>query len=394
MSDSFLPISCLSAGAADSENASLQALPHVLLVIDGFPKALGGGERVVLRLAALLPQYGYRVSILTFALDPRSEFQLDNAPCPVYLLPLTKTYDWLAWRGAFALRRLIRQQDVAIVQTFFESADLWAGVFAKLLTPAKVIWSRRDMGILRGRKHAQAYRALRRLPDAVFAVSEQVRLHAIAQDGIAPERVHTIHNGLDLAAAPRDRNLLSGGPAVVTAVGNIRHVKGHDILIRAAARVLEVFPETQFTVAGEILESNYYEELTRLIAELTLETHFHFLGRIADLPAHLRSSDIFVLPSRSEGFSNALVEAMANGLPVVATTVGGNAEAIDEGVSGSLVPAEDAEALAEAILELLKSPDRAQTMGRRGKIAAESRFTADAMLRKTATIYSALLGTR
>lgn len=394
MSDSFRPIRCLTTGPDLADIASLQALPHVLLVVDGFPKTLGGGERVVLRLAALLPRYGYRVSILTFALDPRSEFQVENAPCPIYLLPLKKTYDWLAWRGAFALRRLIRQQDVAIVQTFFESADLWAGIFVRLLTPAKVIWSRRDMGILRGRKHTHAYRALRRLPDAVFAVSEQVRLHAIAQDGIAPERVHTIHNGLDLAAESRSRNLLSGGPAVVTTVGNIRHVKGHDILIRAAARVLEIFPETQFTVAGEILESKYYQELMRLIAELKLERHFRFLGRISDLPAHLRSADIFVLPSRSEGFSNALVEAMANGLPVVATAVGGNAEAIDEGVTGSLVPVEDAEALAEAILELLKSPDRAQTMGERGKIAAESRFTADAMLRKTANIYGALLRAR
>ena len=349
---------------------------------------------MVLRLAALLPLYGYQASILTFALDPRSEFQITDAPCPVYLLPLTKTYDWLAWRGALALRRLIKQKNVAIVQTFFESADLWAGVFAKLLTPAKLIWSRRDMGILRGRKHTKAYRALRRLPDAVFAVSEQVRLHAITQDGIAAERVYTIHNGIDAGSPARTRDVLSGGPMTVTTVGNIRHVKGHDVLIRAAARVRDIFPDTQFTVAGEILEPDYYNGLERLISDLHMSGNFRFSGRVSDLPAHFRSADIFVLPSRSEGFSNALVEAMANGLPVVATNVGGNAEAVDDGKTGILVPPEDVGSLATAILGLMTGANEAQSMARRGQIAAESQFTADAMLRKSTDVYGALLEKR
>ena len=217
---------------------------------------------------------------------------------------------------------------MVIVQTFFESADLWAGLFAKLLTSAKLIWSRRDMGILRATMHRKAYRTLRRLPDAVFAVSEQVRLHTIEQDGIAPERVHTIHNGVNITVAPRAREVLSGGPAVVTTVGNIRYVKGHDIFIKAAARVREVFPETQFNIAGEILETEFYKGLENLISELKLQDHVRFLGRVSDLSAHFGSVDIFALPSRSEGFSNALIEAMASEIPVVATDVGGNGEAI------------------------------------------------------------------
>src|SRR6185437_9655227 len=96
----------------------------------------------------------------------------DDAPCPVYLLPLRRTYDLTAIKGAFALRRLLKQQNIKIVQTFFESSDIWAGFVTKTLSDAKLIWSRRDMGILRTGKHETAYRLMAGLPDAVFAVSD------------------------------------------------------------------------------------------------------------------------------------------------------------------------------------------------------------------------------
>src|SRR5690348_15183113 len=128
------------------------ALPHVLLVLDQFPKTLGGGERIVLKLASLLPQYGYRASILTFSVDPESAIP-QPAPCPIYLLPLKRTYDITAVRAALDLRRFLRQQSVQIVQTFFESSDIWAGFVTKVMSDAKLIWSRRDMGILRANKH-------------------------------------------------------------------------------------------------------------------------------------------------------------------------------------------------------------------------------------------------
>ena len=366
-------------------------MPHVLLVIDGFARALGGGERVVLRLAAMLPRYGYRVSILTFAFDPSSEFRIETAPCPVYLLPLRSTYDRDAWRGVLTLRRLIKTQQIAIVQTFFESADLWAGTFARLLTSAKVIWSRRDMGILRGAKHAKAYRALARLPHAVVAVSEQVRQHAIQVDGIRPERVHTIHNGLELDSTPRAVSPRSGNAGHITTVGNVRRVKGHDLFVRAAAAVVRELPNTRFTVAGEILDPEYSAELQQLVLDLGLAEAFHFLGKRTDLSKHLATADIFVLPSRSEGFSNALIEAMANGLPVIATDVGGNSEAVQHGIHGFVIPSENVTALTEAMLMLLRDPELAAQMGIQAKTVVQERFTADAMLQKTIDVYRRVL---
>jgi glycosyltransferase involved in cell wall biosynthesis len=369
----------------------LQGLPHVLLVLDQFPKNLGGGERVALKLASLLPAYGLRVSILTFFIHPESTVR-SSAPCPVYVLPLKRTYDLTALRAAFTLRRFLKDQKVQIVQTFFESSDIWAGFVTKAMSSAKLIWSRRDLGILRTRKHSIAYRLMSKLPDAVFAVSNQVRDHCIQVDGVDPARVHTIYNGLDLSrwSKPRTPRDPSSGLLVAT-VGNIRHVKGHDILIRAAAIVVSRFPCVRFSVAGAVLEEDYFAQLQDLIKDLDLTANFSFVGDVTDLHLYLASADIFVLPSRSEGFSNALIEAMAAALPLVASNVGGNGEAIQQGVNGLLVPADDPAPLADAIVSLLANPGLANSMGANGREIAAQRFTTEAMMNETVAIYRQVL---
>lgn len=369
-------------------------LPHVLLVVDQFSENLGGGERIALKLAALLPQYGYRASILTLSADPANPV-FESAPCPVYLLPLQRTYDRTAFLGALALRRFLKQQNIQIVQTFFESSDIWAGFVTRFLSDAKLIWSRRDMGILRTGKHEVAYRLMAGLPDAVFAVSELVRQHCIEQDHVDPDRVQTIYNGLDLA--DWDDTSLSEVPRqrlLVTTIGNIRRVKGHDVFIKAAAALAPGFPHVDFSIAGGVLEPAYFEELQILVRDLNLSGRFSFAGSITDLHQHLSAADIFVLPSRSEGFSNAIVEAMAASLPVIATNVGGNAEAVQNGVTGIIVPAEDPESLAVAMTRLLSAPAQAKAMGVAGKQRVAEKFTTDAMMLQTTAAYRKLLDRR
>jgi L-malate glycosyltransferase len=254
--------------------AEKSALPHVLLVVDQFPKTLGGGERVLLKLAALLPQYGFRASILTFFVHPEC-VGVTPSLCPIYLLPLKRTYDLTALRGAFALRKFLREQQVLIVQTFFESSDLWAGFVTKTMPHRKLIWSRRDMGILRDRKHHIAYRWMAGIPDAVFAVSEQVRRHAIEVDGIDPQRVETVYSGLDLAQWTPD-----------------------------------------------------------------------------------------AAPAR---------------------------DPVEDGISGRIVPTEDAPALAAALADLLADPARARAMGDAGRDIAAKKFTTEAMMNHIAGVYRRLL---
>jgi glycosyltransferase involved in cell wall biosynthesis len=384
-----LPLEISVPPSEDSAN-----LPHVLLVVDQLPKTLGGGERIVLRLAALLPRYGYRASILTFLAHPESA-ALELPPCPIYVLPLQRTYDLQALRGALELRRFLRQNQVEIVQTFFESSDLWAGFVTKTVPGKKLVWSRRDMGILRTRKHHIAYRLMASVPDAVLAVSELVRQYCIEVDGIDSARVQTVYNGLNLSDwGTAEKPGKDSGRIVVTTAGNIRRVKGHDIFIRAAASVVARFPQVTFSIAGDVLEQDYFEELEALVRDLKLSDHFHFAGGIANLKQHLSEADIFVLPSRSEGFSNAIVEAMASSLPVIATDVGGNAEAVQDGINGLIVPPEDPEALSAAISQLVAHRSLAAAMGVAGKALVLERFTTEAMMKRITDTYRKLLSAR
>jgi glycosyltransferase involved in cell wall biosynthesis len=229
-------------------------------------------------------------------------------------------------------------------------------------------------------------------PDAVFAVSEQVRRHCIEVDRINPARVQTIYNGLSLADwnTPA-RPAKAPGEILVTTVGNIRRVKGHDVFIKAAASIVPLFPKVSFSIAGDVLDPDYFAELQTLVRDLNLSDHFHFVGGITNLREHLSVADIFVLPSRSEGFSNAIVEAMAAALPVVATNVGGNAEAVKDGVSGFVVPSDDPAALSAAITRLLSDPSLAKAMGEAGKDLVAENFTAEAMMNRITAAFKNLL---
>ena len=366
-------------------------LPHVLLVIDQLNKTLGGGERALLQLASHLPLRGFRVSILTFFAHPECP-ALRMTEAPIYLLPLERTYSIDGVRAAFEFRDFIRQKKILIVQTFFESSDIWAGLVTRTTSTAKLIWSRRDMGILREGKHRIAYRLMARVPHAVLAVSQKVREHCIEVDHIHAARVYTIYNGLNFDQFANAGNRGRNGH-LVASVGNIRRVKGHDIFIRAAAIVARQCPQTQFSIAGEVLEPEYFQELQRLREDLGLSDRFRFEGEVTDLPRFLAGANIFVLPSRSEGFSNAIIEAMAASLPIVATRVGGNPEAVQHGVTGLLVPPEDPSVLADAVLELLSDSERANAMGEAGRRLASREFSTEHTITQVVEIYRRLLST-
>jgi glycosyltransferase involved in cell wall biosynthesis len=382
----------LQLGSASRTGSGQSDLPHVLLIIDQFSTTLGGGERAVLQLASHLPEHGFQASILTFLLDPESPALEKMTTAPIYLLPLRRTYGIGALRAAIQLRQFIRREGFVIVHTVFESSDLWAGFITRATSRAKLVWSRRDMGILRKPKHRIAYHLMARIPHAVMAVSEEVRQYCVQTDGINSARVHTIYNGLNVERFANTRHRSSGGQRVIS-VGNIRRIKGHDIFIRAAAIIAQRFPRARFSIAGEVLEPQYFQELLMLIDSLGLGDRFQFEGGVTDLPSFLAEAEIFVLPSRSEGFSNALIEAMAASLPVVATRVGGNPEAVEDGVTGLLVPPEDPNALAEALQELLSDSERSWAMGEAGRRLAIREFSNDRVVNKVADIYQRLLST-
>jgi glycosyltransferase involved in cell wall biosynthesis len=171
-------------------------------------------------------------------------------------------------------------------------------------------------------------------------------------------------------------------------------VKGIDILIRTAERVCRELPNAVFVIAGSLYERDYAEEVQAMIRSLGLEKNVKLLDFVGDPVPLLKMSDAFCLLSRSEGFCNALLEAMACGVPSVVTRVGGNPEAITDGENGFLVPVEDDAAAAEKLLTLLEHPDRAAQIGQNGRTSVETRFSADVMIHKLIGVYRDLLAER
>ena len=371
--------------------------PHVLFLIDHL-MALGGGETNLLKVVELMPPELVRCSIATFRIKPEIR---QGISVPVYVFPWKRFFHLDAWRAAVALRKLIRTEKVDIVQTYFETANLWGGLVAKL-SGALLLSSRRDMGILRKPKHALAYRVVNKISDRVLAVSEEVKRFCVDADRINPNKVSVVYNGVDLkhiAAEDSSGNPLAGADwakvsHIVTCVANIRRVKGIDVLIRTAQRVCHELPDTVFVIAGSLYERDYSAEMQAMIRSLGLEKNIKLLDFVENPVPLLKMSSAFCLLSRSEGFSNALLEAMACGVPSVVTRVGGNSEAITDGKNGFLVPVEDDAAAAEKLLALLRNPERAVEIGECGRSSVQTRFSAEVMIQKLIAVYRDLLAER
>jgi glycosyltransferase involved in cell wall biosynthesis len=275
-------------------------------------------------------------------------------------------------------------------------------LIAKLSGGPVLISSRRDMGILRTTKHRIAYRLMGQLFDQVQAVSEEVRKFCIKQDRLKPDQVVTLYNGTDLPPVDTGAGIgnlrsipgFEGASHLVVTVGNIRRVKGIDVLVRAAAIVCRRFPQAIFIVVGSVLEHQYHEEVQKLACALNVADNMKFIGPQDNVVQILNQCDVFCLLSRSEGFSNALLEAMACGLPSVVTDVGGNREALTDGESGYLVPNEDADSAAARITMLLEDLEGAHKMGSAGYHTIEEKFTTEGMINALVSRYNNVLDGR
>ncbi len=376
---------------------------RVLFLIDSIWGA-GGAETSLLRLVERLPALGYQCRVITFHADEVSKSFLARFPCPVEVWPLKSLRHWSALRLLNRLRRLVHQEKFDIVHTFFPASDLLFGPAAKFSGARVLISGRRDMGIVRQSWHRTAYRLMHRIYDQVQTVSESVRRYAIEADRLDPERVVTIHNGVDtrmavdatenLDSLRQELGCVPGNP-VVTMVANIRRIKGIDVFLRAAALVKQRFPDAIFLIAG-VFGTNaehiaYKEEVLALRKTLGLEREVRFLGASAQVSRLLALSDVFALPSHSEGFSNALLEAMACGIPPVASAVGGNPEVVEDGVNGFLVATGDAAAAADRIVTLLGDSELRKRLGAAARRRIADRFTVEVMVMEVAAAYDALL---
>ena len=299
----------------------------------------------------------------------------------------------IPWRGivhptgALGVARLAalmvsRQVDLVHANDYAMSV---LGLLAARLARARFITNRVDCGHLRpgfGVAHRKLEAFAARNSDLVCANADAVRKVCIEEEGCDPERVAVVRNGIDLS---RFDSLAQQEPAApigmrpgdfnVAVVGNLWPVKGHTTLVEAAALLAERTPRIRFFCAGEGVMRPALEKRLR---QLGIEDRVVLLGHRSDVPAILARSNALALCSSNEGLSNAIMEAMAARLPVVATRVGGNPELL-EGGRGLLVPYRDPRALAQAVVRISTAPDEARTMGRKGRAFVEAELSLERM---------------
>jgi glycosyltransferase involved in cell wall biosynthesis len=229
-----------------------------------------------------------------------------------------------------------------------------------------------------------AMRLIAHFSDHIIANSHAVRT---AFAGVAPaDKVSVVHNGIDVTkfaqcyatdSGFREELALPRETRVVTIVGSITPRKRHTVFVEAAAELIRVRSSTAFVVVGAG-DSVLVADLRSQVERAGLANHFHFLGWRADVPRILCATDVLVVASDQEGFGRTLLEAMASGVPVIATRSGGPEEIIVESESGLLVPVDDASGLARAIAAILDDASLAAALAQRGRDRVERAFTLQA----------------
>ena len=301
--------------------------------------------------------------------------------------------------GLIRLARRLRQRRIDVVNGHNPSGALYGTLAAALAGVAVVV--RTEHSIHYPGRHSAFYPPLERWitqrAAAVVCVCEAVRSsHARRFPGLA-DRFVTIANGIGAAPAvcPRAETRSALGIAetdpLVLTVGSLTAQKSQHDLIDALQEVRRVLPATRLAIAGEGPRRGALEQRIR---ERGLDRAVLLLGPRADVADLMAAADLFVLPSEREGLSITLLEAMRAGLPVVATAIGGNGEAVEPGVTGTLVPPHDVAASAAAIVALLGDPGRSAAMGRAARARWGARFTADRMVAETEALYRRALGVR
>jgi L-malate glycosyltransferase len=377
--------------------------PNVLQLVHSFIQ--GGTERQMVQLTRLLREDGrYNVSVACLRGHGVMRPEIDRLGLgDVPEFPLTSFYDR---NMAVQLRRFarhLREHRIDLVHAHDFYTDIFGRAGAALArTPARVASKRETTG-LRTRAQLLVQRGAFALAHAVVVNAEAVRRDLVGA-GVPSKKIVTVYNGLDLgrlsppASLTRASALKSFGlPAdeslrFVTIVANLRHdVKDHPTFLRAARRASEAFPRARFVLAGE---GELIEPTRALAASLGLAEKVFFTGRCERVAELLFASDVCVLSSKAEGFSNSILEYMAAGRPVVATDVGGAREAIVEGETGHVVAAGDDRAMAERIASLLADDDLARRMGERGREVVAEKFSCAAQLERTHALYERLLASR
>jgi L-malate glycosyltransferase len=301
------------------------------------------------------------------------------------------------FRNLFLLSDLIRENNISLIVTYHEASDFYGLTLAKIHN-IPIISSRRDMGFKTGRHHKFAYKLVGRYFDRIITVCQAVKQEMIKLGWFPAQLIYPIYNGVDLNIynannIDTDSIKMSIGikknHQVVGIVANMRKVKGIQYYIEAASLINNQKSDVTFVIiGGDSPNPGYTLNDMKMLAEKYGNCqNIVFLGKRDDIQDLIAIFDVAVVASLSEGFSNTIIEYMASSKPVVATRVGGNAEAVLHERTGMLVPPADAQALADAIMPLLQNKAIAIRYGAEGRKRVEEQFSLDKMIKNYETVF-------
>jgi len=321
-----------------------------------------------------------------------------------------KAYPIKTFLGAGAMRQMWRlARDLRRIRPHVvHSYNFYANVFsipaARLAGVPCVVASIRDMGVYTSPMQRRVHRAVCRLADRVVVNADAIKKWLV-EGGYRADKIRVIRNGVDIPeqedsdryAALRTELGIPGSARVTLMTARLNPEKGIEDLLAAAVQVLEKVPDVWFVVVGDAVmkdpaqEKSYPERLNAMARELGVAERVLFTGYRGDVADLLRMADVSVLPSWSEGLPNAVLEAMASGVAVVATRVGGVPELIEDGVTGLLVQPHDVAGLGAALTAVLSNPELAERLGWAARVRARDRFSFNRVVGETEALYQEVL---
>jgi len=357
---------------------------------------IGGTERQVVNVVLGLDHSRFDVHLA--CIHRRGELlrEVESLEIPQPEFPIHSLYWPGTWLQALRLARYIRKHRVQVVHSYGLYPNLFLVPAAKLAGAPVIIASIRDRGDILTPAQRWFQKLTCRLADCVLVNARAIRDTLIAQ-GFRSDNISVIRNGIVPAKYSREpqssriRRELRVPPdaPLIVVLSRLNPMKGLEYFLDAARMVAPRFPEARFLVVGD---GRSKSELAERAAQSGLKERVLFTGFRTDAPDLLAEATLSVLPSLSEGLSNTVLESMASGVPVIATDVGGNPELIDDGVSGLLVPPRNADALAAAMIRLLKNPVLAAMLSEAARRRIEQLFGMEASVHAVERLYRGLAG--
>jgi len=375
-----------------------EARVNLLLVESG--RSVGGTERVVWELATRVPATRFRVRVWLSDDRGMDEMAEALAGAEVVVDRVAEVESRWDWKGMFATWSRLRslKPDLVHIHHVWPAADRYLSMIARAAGVPHVVVTEH----ITGESHSRGQRALKRdelkNADAVTAVTGAIVDTLVRDYGIERSLVRVIPNGADvpdeereapLARRWRERFLGTPLKPLWVVAGRLEEQKGHDLLFEALVPLLRQGLDFTLAVAGDGSRRGWLEQRA---LSLGLSPRVQFVGQLDDVGPLLAAADGVILPSRWEGLPLVLLEAMARGRPIVATAVGGVADALEDGVSGTLVPANDVGALAAALEHLHRRADRAWRLGHVAAEVARERYSWPAVVDEFESVYDEALG--